>query len=180
MRRLVAVAPAHVRVHRAALDRARPDQRDLHHQVVELPGPQPGQGRHLGPRLDLEHPDGVGRAQHVVDGGSSCGIVCRLQLDAVMRRHQLETVPQRRQHAQAEQVELDQPGIGAVVLVPLQHRAARHPRPLHRAHLPDRPVADHHPAGMDAEVTGQPLHPGGELGDRLRDACVGRDRLARP
>ena len=62
-----------------------------------------------------------------------------------------------------------------------QHRPARHPRPLHRAHLPHRPVADHHPAGVDAEVPGQPLHPRGEPGDRLGDLRVrARPVFSRP
>ena len=64
---------------------------------------------------------------------------------------------QRGEHAQAQQVELDQAGVRAVVLVPLQHGAAGHGRPFHRAHLADRPVADHHSAGVDAQVPGQPL-----------------------
>ena len=47
--RLEAVAPADVGVHRASLDGARTDQGDLDHQVVEVAGLEPGQGRHLGP-----------------------------------------------------------------------------------------------------------------------------------
>ena len=82
---------------------------------------------------------------------------------AVVLGHQVEAVVQRGQHAQAEQVDLDQAGVGAVVLVPLQHGAARHPGPLHRAHLPHRPVADHHAARVDAQVPRQPLHRGRQL-----------------
>src|SRR5207248_6238370 len=55
------------------------------------------------------------------------------------------------------QVELDQAGVGAVVLVPLQNGAVFHPRPLHRTDLDDRPVADHHATGVDAEVSGEGL-----------------------
>ncbi len=57
---------AQVRVDGTALDRAGADQRDLDHQVVEVVRLEPGQGRHLGPGLDLEHADGVGPAQHRV------------------------------------------------------------------------------------------------------------------
>ena len=49
LRVLQAVAAAQVGVDRAALDRARPDQRDLDDQVVELPRPQPGQAWPSGP-----------------------------------------------------------------------------------------------------------------------------------
>ncbi len=92
--------------------------------------------------------------------------------------YQLEAVPQRGQHAETEQVELDQARVRAVVLVPLEHGAIRHPRPLDRAHLADRPVADHHPARVDAEVPGELLHAFGQFDDRLRDAGIGRNRLS--
>ena len=52
---LEAVVAAQVRMHRTALDRARPDQRDLDDQVVELLRAQPRQGGHLRPGLHLEH-----------------------------------------------------------------------------------------------------------------------------
>ena len=73
---------------------------------------------------------------------------------------------QRRQHPEAEQVELHEPGGGAVVLVPLQHRAVLHPPPLDRAHLDHRAVADHHPAGVDAEVARGVLDLGGQVEHR--------------
>ena len=59
------------------------------------------------------------------------------------------------EHAQAEQVELDDAHGGAVVLVPLQHRAALHAPPLQGHHLPQRAVGDHHAPGVDAQVAGE-------------------------
>ena len=69
--------------------------------------------------------------------------------------HQVDGVVQRRQHAEAEQVELHQSDCGTVVFVPLQHAAVLHAGPLHRAHVGDRPVADHHAARVDAHVPRQ-------------------------
>ncbi len=95
---------------------------------------------------------------------------------------QLEAVVQRRQHAQAEQVELDQADGRAVVLVPLQDGAVRHPAPLDRADLDDRPVADHHAAGVDAQVPGRVLQLGAEfehlVGDRRRALHIGAPVVA--
>ena len=100
---------------------------------------------------------------------------------AEMLGHEVEAVVQRRQHAQAEQVELDQARVRAIVLVPLQHGAARHPRPLHRAHLPHRAVADHHAARVDAQVPRQPLHLRRQLRhrgrNRVRVVIINRQRL---
>ena len=150
--RLQAVLAAQVRMHRVALDRAGPDQRDLDDQVVEGARLEPGQGGHLGPGLDLEHPDGVGGAQHVVHPGVLGRDLVQAVAVPVPGLDEVEAVLQRREHSQAQQVELHQAGGRAVVLVPLQHRPAGHPAPLHRAHLDDRTVADHHAAGVDAEV----------------------------
>ena len=67
--RLHPVPAPDVGMHRAALDRAGPDQRHLDDQVVEHPRLEPGQRGHLGPALHLEHPDRVGPLQHPVDLG---------------------------------------------------------------------------------------------------------------
>ena len=152
--RLLALATPDVRMHRVALDRPGADERDLDHQVVEAAGAEPGQRRHLGPRLDLEHPDRVGPAQHLVDG-VLLGELGQVDVDAVVAAHEVERVVDRGQHAEAQQVELHQAGRRAVVLVPLEHRAVLHAGPLGGAHLDDRSVADDHPARVDAEVAGQ-------------------------
>ncbi|MCY1442023.1 hypothetical protein D9M71_583650 [compost metagenome] len=60
------VPPAQVGMHHVALDRPGADDGDLDHQVVELLRLQARQHRHLRPRLDLEHADGVGAADHLV------------------------------------------------------------------------------------------------------------------
>ncbi len=171
--RLGSVATADVGVDRAALDRPGADQGDLDHQVGERTRPQPGQRRHLGPGLDLEHPDGVGRADHLVHRR----VVCRTQageveLVAVVLGDQVDGVVQGREHPQPEQIELDEVDRRAVVLVPLQHRAALHARPLHRADLDHRAVADDHPPGVDPEVAGEVLDLGGEPEHRGGDVVI--------
>ena len=89
-----------------------------------------------------------------------------------------QAVLDRREHAEPEQVELDQPDLGAVVLVPLQHGASRHASPLDRAHLDDRTVAHHHAAGVNPQVPRRILQFAGELDhlrrDRLRVVLVSR------
>ena len=52
-----------------ALDRAGADDGDFDHQIVKLSRPQARKHRHLRPAFDLEHADGVGVADHVVDAG---------------------------------------------------------------------------------------------------------------
>ncbi len=88
-------------------------------------------------------------------------------------RDEVDGVVQGAEHAQAEQVELDQPDRGAVVLVPLQHGAVLHAGPLDRAHLDHRPVAQHHAARVDAEVAGEVLDLPGQIEHRLGDLVIG-------
>ncbi len=154
---LLPIAAFDVRVHRPTLDGPGPDQRHLHHQVVEHPWLQPRQRGHLGAGLHLEHPDGVGPLQHLVHGRFAQVELGQVDLDALVLGDQVDGVVQRREHAEPEHVELHQTDCRAIVLVPLQDAAVGHPRPLHRADVGDRPVADHHAAGMDAHVPRQIL-----------------------
>ena len=156
-------------MHRPALDRPGPDQRHLDHQVVEHPRLQPGQGGHLRPRLHLEHPDRVGALQHLVHRGLGQVQLGQVDLDALVLGDQVDGVVQRREHAEPEQVELHQTDCRTVIFVPLQHTAVLHPRPLHRADVGDRPVADHHAAGVDAHVPGQVVDLHGQVDHRLGD-----------
>ncbi len=72
---LFLVSPTQIRMHHATLNRPGPHDGDLNHQVVEGLRAQPRQHRHLRPRLDLEHTDGVGLADHRVGGGIFLGDV---------------------------------------------------------------------------------------------------------
>ena len=56
-----------------ALDRAGPDDRDLHHQVVQVGRLRLGQRLHLGPALDLEDADRVRGLEHPKTSGTSSG-----------------------------------------------------------------------------------------------------------
>ncbi|SHT51621.1 Uncharacterised protein [Mycobacteroides abscessus subsp. abscessus] len=154
-RGLQSVVPPDVRMHRAALDRAGPDQRHLDHQVVELLGFQPRQRGHLGPGLDLEHSHRVGALQHLVHRRFGQIQFGQIHFDAHVLPGQVDHVVQGREHAQPEQVELHQTDCRTVVLVPLQHTAVLHARPLHRADVGDGPVADHHAAGVNSHVPRQ-------------------------
>ena len=71
------------------------------------------------------------------------------------------------QHAQPQQVELDDPHGGAVVLVPLQDGAVLHTPPLDRYHLPEGPIGDHHATRMDAQMPREPVEPPADVIDQV-------------
>ena len=68
-----------------------------------------------------------------------------------------------RHHAEAEQVHFDDAHIGAVFFVPLHHHAAGHGGGLERDDGIELALADHHAAGMLAEVARQVLRHAVEL-----------------
>src|SRR3546814_10091297 len=78
-------------MHHFALDRSWANDRDLHDEIVELPGLQPRQHVDLRPAFDLEHADAVALAEHVVNGGI-LGIDVEVQrpVAEAMFAHQVE------------------------------------------------------------------------------------------
>ncbi len=77
------------------------------------------------------------------------------------------------EHAEPEEIELDDSDGGAVVLVPLEHGAPLHPPPLQWHHLPQRAVGDDHPPGVDPEMAGEPVEAVAHLVDELGGETLG-------
>jgi hypothetical protein len=99
--RFLAEPAAQVRVDHVALDGTRPDERDLHHEVIEAARLEAGQGVHLRATLHLEDADGVGTAQVIVD--RLVGHVERREVErhAACGQDVLQAVLQHGQHAEA-------------------------------------------------------------------------------
>ena len=160
-------------MHGAALDRPRPHERDLDRQVLEVLGPRAQQHLHLRARLDLEDADGVGG----LDLGIRPGVVERgaREVDrlAARARDQVDAPLDGAQHAQAEQVDLEEARVGARVLVPLAELAALHRRGHERHELGQRAGRDDHPAGVLREVARQAGDLAAEVRERPEAAVVG-------
>jgi hypothetical protein len=135
-----------------ALDRARPDDRHLDHEVVEARGFEARQHRLLRARFDLEHADGVGALAHRVDLGVLGRDVLHREPVAPVARHHLQRAPYRRQHPEREAVDLEQPEGVEIVLVPLQDRAVGHRGVLDRHHPLDRVAGDDEAADVLRQV----------------------------
>ena len=85
-------APSQVRVHHRPLDWAGPDERDLHHEVVEGAWPEARQGVHLRAALHLEDAHGVGSAEVVVDRGVGAVELAEVDRHAACASHRGEAV----------------------------------------------------------------------------------------
>ena len=134
------------------MDRSRSDEGDLDGQVVERPRSQPGQSGQLGAGFDLEYPDRVGAAEHLVHGFIVVIDLRPVDEDPGVAVDEPDHLVQGGEHAQAEQVELDQVHGRAVVLVPLDDGAVAHRRLLDRHDFADGTVGQYHPAGVDAQM----------------------------
>src|SRR6267154_693519 len=158
MRAALRFAPAHVRIHRAADDRARADDRDLDREVLEIARPAAADHLDLRSALDLEQPDGVAGADAVVNRRV-------LEIDAReirwcpgAARDQLDAFFHERQHAEREEVDLDEARIVAGVLVPLADDAVFHRGALERHQLDERARGDDHAPRMLRYMARQPAN----------------------
>ena len=113
-------------MHHVALDRAGADDRDLDDEIVEFARFQPGQHSHLRTALDLEDTDGIGLAQHVVDGGIARRHSGKGHLATVMPFQHVEALADTGQHAQCEHVDLEDAERVQIVLVPFDGGAILH------------------------------------------------------
>ena len=150
--RLESLPAAQVGMHHVSLDRARPHDRDLDHQVVVIGGLQARQHRHLRARFDLEHAHRVGALDH----GVGLGVLRRhrrgREAQAAVRVQQVEGAVQAGQHAERQAIDLQQAQGVEVVLVPLDHGAVGHRGVLDRHQLVQRVLGDDEAADVLRQV----------------------------
>ena len=103
-----AAAVLDVRVDGLALDRPRADERDLHGQVVEVLGLRAQQALHLRAALDLEDADGVGGLDLGVDGRVVERDAREVDRLAVQARDRVDRLLDGGEHAEPEQVDLEE------------------------------------------------------------------------
>ncbi len=187
--RLLPGTPPQVRMHHSALDRSGPHDRDLDDEVVEAPRTQPGQHRHLRAALDLEDAHGVGRAESVVharvlrgDRRQAIDGALPASQDALedrpARDREVQRLADRREHAQAEDIDLEEAERVEVVLVPGDHGAPRHRRRLDGSDVHERLRAEHEAPDVDRQVARIALDRVGHR-EHLADAQVLRLEPAR-
>ena len=150
--RFPALAPVQIRMHHFAHDRPRPDDRHLHHDVVKAARLHARQTGHLRAAFHLEHADGVGLLERPIHRRIVLRQARQIHRFAVNLGNHFQAVLDHRHHAQAEQIHLDDPHIGAVFLVPLDDHAAGHGGGFERHHRIQLPLANDHAARMLAEV----------------------------
>ena len=132
----------------AAADGAGADQRDLDRQVIHGLGLGLQDALNLRAAFDLEHPDRVAVADLLVDGRIVDVDAGQIDGGAAPPGDQVDALLDGRQHAQSQQVDLDEPGVGAGVLVPLHHLTPYERRGYDRHQLHQRSGRHDHAAGV--------------------------------
>ena len=176
--RRFSLPPVEERFDHAADDRAGTDDRHLHDDVVELLRRVARQRRHLRAALHLEHADGVGLVQHLVDARVVLRQVREVDVDPFVRADERDHFLDRREHAEAEEIDFDDAEVRAVVFVPLDDDAAGHRRRLERHDFVEPSFGHDHAAGVLPEVPRQILDLHLQAHEVLH-AQIGRDRSRR-
>ena len=141
-----------IRMHHTALNRTGSHDSNLHHQIIKTAGPQTRQHAHLGPAFNLKHAHRIGPANHVVGGAVIRGNVLQTQGIAAPRTDQCQTTPNGRQHAQGQNIDLEQTHRIQIVFIPLNHAALGHGRVLDRHQARQRTIGQHKTPYMLAQV----------------------------
>ena len=170
---LVAAAAAQVGVHHIALDRPRADDRHFDHQIIVTARLEARQHVHLGPAFNLENTDRVGLAQHVVGRRILARHTGQAEPLAVVRIHQIEAFANAGQHAEGQDVDLENPEGVEIVLVPFNDRAVGHRRIADRHDLREGRLGEHKATHMLRQVAREPDQLLGQLEHQL-DVRIGR------
>ena len=133
-------------------DRTGPNQAHLHHQIIELAGASTGQTGHLRATLDLKNAYRIGACNQGIDRWIIFGKRGHIERLSVVIGHHLAGLFQHRHHSQAEQIDLHNSQIGAVIFVPLNDRATGHGSWLNWHYLVEPTGGNHHSTGMLADV----------------------------
>ena len=145
------------------LNGAGPHNGDLDDEIIELTRAQAWQHVHLGAAFHLKHAERISLAQHVVHGFVFARQIGQRQLLAAIKLrlvlvNEVESLADAGEHAERQHIDLHQPHLVDIVLVPFDERSLVH-----------RCRADRH--GLVQSVTGQ-----NETADMLRQVARKADQ----
>ena len=140
-------------MHHVTLDRAGADDRDLDNEIVETFRLESRQHAHLRPALDLEDAERIGAAQHLVHGRHFARHACQRVAWAAVPCDQIECFADACQHAQRQDIDLEDAERVEIVLVPFDHRAIGHGGVGNRHYFVEASLGDDEAADMLREVT---------------------------
>nr|UVZ00094.1 hypothetical protein K4M19_00403 [Agrobacterium fabrum] len=134
------------------LDRTGPDNCDLYHKVVEGPGFQPRQHRHLRAAFYLERAERIGLADHRIGRRILLLDFREIKIAVLVLADQIEGLGHAGQHSKRQDVHLHEFEGFDVVLVPLDDLAVLHRRRFDRHEIVEPIMSEDKTAGVLAEM----------------------------
>src|SRR5688500_12383209 len=142
-------------MYHVSLNRAWSYNRYFDHQVIKAFWPQSWQHGHLRAAFDLEHTDGIGMTDHLID----CRIILRnigqRQVEIVLFFSEIKPFSNTREHTQCQYIYFQKAERLDVILVPFDVRAIFHAGVEDRAEVGQLAVRDHKASGMLAQLPGK-------------------------
>jgi len=146
--RLDAAAATKIGVNHVALDRSGPHDRHLDDEVVEATRTEPRQHVHLSAAFNLKDTNRIGPAEHVVNGLVLGGYGGKRTGQSIPAFHQLETFADAGEHAQAEDIHLEDAQCINVILVPFDDGSILHGSVADGHGFRQRPLGEYEAADM--------------------------------
>jgi hypothetical protein len=145
-------------MHHLSDDGPGADDGDFHHEIVEARGLHAREGCHLRATLDLEDTNRVRALNHRVGLGIVLRQVCEVDLFAVVLADQRQGLLQRIEHAETQEIDLDQPEIGTIFFVPLDDGTVFHRRGFDGDDFVETSGRDHDSTGVLAQMPREASH----------------------
>src|SRR6516165_3304430 len=99
----------------------------------------------------------------------------QVDVDSFVGADERDGIFERREHAEAQQIDLDDAEIRAVLLVPLHHDPSRHRGRLKRNDLVEWLRGDYHSAAVLAEMAGYGLNSLHKVNEQFDPRCISVD-----
>ncbi len=145
-------------MHHVALNGAGAHNGDLDDEIVELTRFQAWQHVHLGAAFHLKHAERIARAQHVVDALVFARQIGQRQLFAAIKLrlvlvNEVQCLADAGEHAERQHIDLHQPHLVDIVLVPFDEGAVLHCRRADGHGLVQPVAGQHETADMLRQMT---------------------------
>jgi hypothetical protein len=106
----------------------------------------------------LKHAHGVGLPQCGINQRDRQRKMRQVDFFVVVMANQFDGILEHGHHAKAEQIDFDDAHVGAIFFIPLHHHAAGHGCGFERDYRIELSLANHHAAGVLAEMARHILH----------------------
>ena len=166
-------APSQIWMHHLALNGTGPNERDFDHEIIKAPRLETRQRVHLRATLDLKESHGIGATHHVVHGLIAHVELTEIDRGAARVPDVQQAILHHGEHAEPQQIDLDQTDGIEIVLFPLDHGAPRHGGGFDGHDGAERLFGENETAHVNGPVTRQLMQTIDDIGEPTHALVVG-------